>query len=338
MLGVMLAMLAFVGAASAARTASVNVGDSTLAPARVRVDAGGTVTWRNTGARSHRIASANRAFAAFTLAPRARRSVQFARNGAHRYTVDGRRCGIVYVGVALGPACSTGGGGVIRPPSGTRFYNFDVTLRGMIKNDGFVDSQGRREQTWVRQLTWTSTFRNFRFKVVTGGAIFIGINAVDTFVNSTAPVTETWDYFWHPHRLSPPNADCEGSTSATVPYRMFTTGSSLPPNFRVAGQAPNGWFKDETIKASCNGWTPPTTQAPEFTWNGMRVSADVGTLTMEFERRAGGLTPPVSQLVNGRAFTVDTGTHTSQQTTCEGDCSGTLTITQRYVATFTPRR
>jgi hypothetical protein len=50
----------------------------------------------------------------------------------------------------------------------------------MIKNDGFVDSGGRRESTWVRNLTWTSTFRNFRFKVVTaGGSKFIGINAND---------------------------------------------------------------------------------------------------------------------------------------------------------------
>ena len=336
----LLATLAFVGAAAGARTATVRVADSTLTPARVAVDRGGTVTWRNTGTRSHRIVSATRAFSAFTLAPSARRTIRFARTGAHRYTVDGRRCGIVYVGVRLGPACSGGGsgGGATRPPTGTRFYNFDVVLRGTIENVGFIESEGRRHTEWTRELTWSSTFRNLRFKVVTAGRHYIGLNASGTFAQSTARVTETWDYFWHPHSAFPPNADCDGATASTVRYRMVVSGGSVTPNLHVAGQAPDGWFADETIKGDCNGWVPPTTQAPDFAWSGIALSPDVGTLTIEFDRRAGGLRAPVGQLVNGRGFTLDTGTYTSEEVTCTGDCGGTLTITQRYVAIFTPRR
>jgi hypothetical protein len=341
MLGVLLAALVLVSVAAAARTATVTVRDASLAPARVRVDSGGSATWRNAGARSHRIASRTGAFAAFTLAPSARKTVRFTRNGAHRYTVDGSRCGIVYVGVALGPACSGGGGGAATPPpTGTRFYNFDVTLRGTVNNEGFSDYQGRRERTWVRNLTWTSTFRNFRFKVVTATGKFIGINAINTFVNSTAQVRETWDWLWHPHAAFPPSADCDGEMSGTVPYRMYASASSLStPNLMVSGQVSrfDAWNTGPTIEADCE-FTPPRIEDPEFTWMGMSVEPEVGTLHFTFERRTGGVASPVGQLVNGRGFTLDTGPRLIERQLCDGDCAGTLKITQRYVATFTPRR
>ena len=107
----------------------------------------------------------------------ARRAVRFTRNGAHRYTVDGSRCGIVYVGVPLGPGCSGGGGATAPPPpTGTKIYTYNVVVKGSLKNEGYVDSGGRREQTWMRDYQWTSTFTNFKFKVISynNGRNFIG--------------------------------------------------------------------------------------------------------------------------------------------------------------------
>jgi len=338
--------LALVGVASAARTATVTVGDASLAPARVRVDAGGTVTWRNAGARSHRIASGTGAFAAFTLAPRARKAVRFTRNGAHRYTVDGSRCGIVYVGVPLGPACSggqgggSGGGTAPPPPPGTKIYTYNVVVRGSLKNEGYVDSGGRREQTWMHDYLWSSTFTNFKFKVIAyNGTNFIGVNAVGRAVASTARVTQKWDYFWHPHSAFPPNADCEGELTGVARSTLaVANGNPTRPNYYVISQLPDGWNKIPEIQARCNTWSPPTAQTTDFTMaDGTTVQIDVGTLTIDFHRQTGGLRNPAGALANGRSFTIDSGIKVSEQTTCEGSCSGTLKITERYVATFTRR-
>jgi hypothetical protein len=342
-LGVLLAGLVLAGVASAARTATVTVRDSSLAPARVRVDAGGTVTWRNAGARSHRLASSTGAFAAFSLAPGARKAVRFTRNGAHRYTVDGSRCGIVYVGVPLGPGCSGGGGATAPPPpNGTKIYTYNVVVKGSLKNEGFVDdSDGRRYQTWTRDYQWTSTFTNFKFKVISynNGRNFIGVNAAGRAVASTARVTEKWVYFWHPHVLSPPNADCAGEVSGVARSTLaVAVGNPTTPNYYVISQLPNAWDKTTEIQADCNTWVPPTTQTTEFTTSdGSTVDVDVGTLTIDSQRRTGGLRNPAGALANGRSFTLDSGVHVSEKSTCEGACSGKLTMTERYITTFTRR-
>jgi hypothetical protein len=128
--------------------------------------------------------------------------------------------------------------------------------------------------------------------------------------------------------------------SGTVPYRMFASASSLStPNFMLSGQLTrfDAWNMGPTIEADCE-FSPPTIEDPEFTWSGMGIQPDVQTLHFTFERRAGGVASPVGQLVNGRGFTLDTGARTIERHLCEGDCAGTLKITQRYVATFTPRR
>jgi hypothetical protein len=345
-LGVLLAALVLVGVASAARTATVTVRDSSLAPARVRVDAGGTVTWRNAGSRSHRLANSTGAFAAFSLAPGARKAVRFTRNGAHRYTVDGSRCGIVYVGVSLGPACGGGRGGggggtAPPPPNGTKVYTYNVVVKGSLKNEGYVDSGGRREQTWMRDYQWTSTFANFKFKVIAynNGRNFVGVNAVGRAVASTARVTEKWDYFWHPHVLAPPDADCEGEVSGVVRSNLaVAAGTPTPPNYYVISQLPTGWDKTTDIQADCNTWAPPPAHTTEFrTSDGSNVDVDVGTLTIDSQRRTGGLSNPAGALANGRSFTLDSGVHISEEPTCSGACSGKLTITERYVTTFTRR-
>lgn len=330
--------LALAATAGAAPQAGVTVTDTALNPQLVAVDSGGSITWRNTGRRAHRIASRSGAFAAFTLQPRRARTVRFARDGRHPYTVDGRRCGVVFVGVPVGAGCLSGAS-TARPRSGTRIHRYDVTLRGYVKNEGFVDSGGRREQTWVRELSWTSTFRNFRFKVVRAGSFAIGVNEPAGHRVSTARVVESWDYFWHPHALFPPNADCDGNTTAVVPYRMaVAAASSGNPNFYVLGQAHNGWTAHDAIAADCNSWTPPSWVAPDFVWEGISLDPDIGTLGVNFDRDGNGYRTPAGELLTGAGFTLDTGFHRAEQVTCEGSCSGTLKIEQRYVAIFTPRR
>lgn len=332
--------LALAATAGAAPQAGVTVTDTALNPQLVAVDSGGSITWRNTGRRAHRIASRSGAFAAFTLQPRRARTVRFARDGRHPYTVDARRCGVVFVGVPVGAGCLSGSGAsTVRPPTGTRIHRYDITLRGYVKNEGFVDSGGRREQTWVRELDWTSTFRNFRFKVVRGGAFVIGVNEPPGHRASTSRVTETWDYFWHPHSAFPPNADCEGNTTAVVPYRLAVAANNQGrPNFYVLGQAHNGWNPTETIQADCDSWAPPSWVTPELVWEGIELDPGTGTLEIAFERAGGGWRLPAGELLTGAGFTLDTGIHRAEQVTCEGACSGTLKIEQRYVAIFTPRR
>lgn len=51
----------------------------------------------------------------------------------------------------------------------------------------------------------------------------------------------------------------------------------------------------------------------------------------------GGLRNPAGALASGRGFTIDTGVKVSEETTCEGACSGKVKITERYIATFTRR-
>ena len=339
----LLAALALVGVASAVRTATVAVGDTSLVPTRVRVDARGSVTWRNVGARPHRIASRTGAFAAFTLAPRARKTVRFTRNGPHRYTVDGTRCGIVYVGVPLGPGCSVGGGGAAAPPStGTKVYAYNVVMRGSFKNVGYVDDgdTGRRYETWTHEYTWNSTFTNFKFKVVTAGAKFIGVNATGTLFASTARVTQTWDWFLQAQTQGPPNFDCEGASTGVVRSVLAASTSNLStPNYRVAWQVPP-WSKLLEIQASCNGSGPPTERTTPFKLaDGTGVDLSVTTLLLEFERETGGLRNPAGALANGRSFRIDTGVKVSEEPSLDpgSHSNGKVTITERYIAVFTRR-
>jgi hypothetical protein len=53
---------------------------------------------------------------------------------------------------------------------------------------------------------------------------------------------------------------------------------------------------------------------------------------------AAGVRAPVSALVRGNRFTVTSGLHSIEKSTCEGACSGTLKMEERYTFTFTPRR
>ena len=76
---------------------TVTVGDSSLKPASVTIAVGGSVTWLDSGRRSHRITSDTRAFPAISLAPASRHTVGFNRTGRYRYHVDGRRKGLVIV-------------------------------------------------------------------------------------------------------------------------------------------------------------------------------------------------------------------------------------------------
>lgn len=334
---VLLAALALVAVASAARTATVTVRDASLAPARVRVDAGGSVTRRNAGARSPRIASQTGAFAAFPLARGARKTVSFTRNGTHA----DKRCGVVFVSVALGPGCTGAqGGGTAPPPPGMRTYTYNVVVRGSFKNEGYVNgSTGRRESTWTHAYAWSTTFTKFKFKVITAGTKFLGVNATGSAVASTARVTQKWDWLFRPRAARPASADCEGALTGVVRSELLVSNSTLStPNYRVASQVPGGWDKRSEIEARCSNQYPPPEQTTPFTMaDGTRVDLSTPTLQLVFQRNTGSLRNPASALANGRSFTIDTGVKTSQKPSCEGDCSGKVKIAERYIAIFTRR-
>lgn len=71
--------------------------------------------------------------------------------------------------------------------------------------------------------------------------------------------------------------------------------------------------------------------------DGTDVDLALETLTIRFSRETGGLRNPAGALANGRSFTIDTGVKVSEETSCEGDCSGKVKITERYIAIFTRR-
>jgi hypothetical protein len=349
---VLTATLMTVGAAGAAPLAVVVVTDSTLTPSRVAIDANGSVKWMSRGLKKHTLASRDGSFATFALGAGASRTVHFTRNGRHPYTVDGKRCGVVFVGVPLGAGCtaggSSGGGSSGKPPrTGTRVYRYNVQADGYILNDGFVnDADGRQAQKWTRKYTWRATFQNVRIKVVSVGNVFVATLATGAApFRGQARVVEEWDYFYHPHKLFPPDADCDGNTVATRPANLIA-GASSPPSagFFAWVQLPNGWDATSTIQADCNTWSPPTTQVDDggngFAGpNGTKVQPFVETLAIHFDRRGGpALRAPASALVRGTKFTLSTGPHLSEETTCSGACSGTLKIEERYKITFTPRR
>jgi hypothetical protein len=320
--------------AAAAPTARVAVTDTALSPARVRIDAGGSVTWRNAGTRSHRIVSATRAFAAFTLAPRASRMVRFARNGAHRYTVDGRRCGIVYVGVPLGRGCPAGGGsgsagsgtGPRRPPQGTRTYRYDVTARGEITSE-WPEHEFQRV---YRKRSWTSTFANVPLTVVTTGSTFFG--TASGLARTGTRLTEEWRWFESPIGGSP-GVNCEGQTTVTAPnFGLTVSIRSGRTNLHLStgGGVPAEVFG--AIASDCSGRQPYEPPEPdEFVFAGIAVDGSFSPPQFAFERQTGGLTSPVGELATGRAFSLD-----SRTVSTANDLG--VKISQRYVVSFTPRR
>jgi plastocyanin len=323
-----------VAGAGAAPTATVRIGDGSLNPNRVRIDAGGSVTWRNTGTRAHRVTSSSGAFAAFTLAPARARTVTFRSKGRHPYRVDGRRCAVVFVGVPLGAGCSgsgasggSGGSGPRRPPPGTRTYRYDVTLSGEVTNERGTMNGGIGE-IQSRSLKWTGTIRNFRVTVVATGSTWFTSNA--RTAGSTARWTEKWR--WHWVTLARTEVNCEGEGTQNVPLFLFVNARSGRTNFMLQSNGAGANDIANARVADCNGRSMQPFETPTFTWSGMRVQGDGGLPYFEFQRETGGLVTPVGELVTGRPFALDTGTFSTE------DPDGFLKTTQRYIARFTPRR
>ena len=231
------------------------------------------------------------------------------------------------------------GRGTAPPPTGTKIYAYNVVMRGSLKNEGYVDDDdGRRRETWMHEYTWNSTFTNFKFKVATGGAKFIGVNATGSLFASTARVTQKWDWLLQAQTQGPPNFDCQGASTGRVRSVLAASTSNLStPNYRVAWRVPP-WNKLPEIQASCDGSGPPTELTTPFKLaDGTGVDLSVTTLLLVFERETGGLRNPAGALANGRSFTIDTRVKVSEKPSCEGACSGKVKITERYVAVFTRR-
>jgi len=83
----------------------------------------------------------------------------------------------------------------------------------------------------------------------------------------------------------------------------------------------------------------------ELTWNGLNVKG-AGPAEIYFDQpQAREIASPVSELLTGRAFTLDTGTHTFERSLC-GDasrspgyeCRSRIRSEQRYVVIFTPKQ
>ena len=238
------------------------------------------------------------------------------------------------MGVPLGRGCSVAGG------TGTKIFTYNVVIRGSFKNVGYIDDDtGRRYETWTHEYTWNSTFTNFKFKVVGAAGKLIGVNTTaPSGFPSTAQVTQTWNWFSKPHTQGPPIADCEGALDGSVRSVLAASASNFSKNFYVAFQVPGGWDKRSEIEADCSGLYPPPEATTPFRMpDGTGVDLSVGLLTLIFERETGGLRDPAGALLNGRSFTIDTRVQVSDKPSCEGACSGKLTMTERYVAVFTRR-
>ncbi|MGH9366040.1 MAG: hypothetical protein ACRD1B_12370 [Thermoanaerobaculia bacterium] len=246
-----------------------------------------------------------------------------------------------------------------QPPSGARTYEYDVTLRAVMKNEGVTQARYRSNlstRNWTRETTWTSTFRNVRVTVTASGASFFGSNMWDG-TSSTAPahaiarVTETWKLFWHEHADGPVDVSCEGEMTRDYPMSLqasawHTSDPNLEVNFMGLGDW--GFTSSEVISPDCKGIMPPPFVEPRFTRNGLSVSASHTTLAVNFGRRTGGLASPVSEFVTGRAFEL-TGRHRTEDPSCDpqrgddardagNECTRSFQTEQRYDVTFTPRR
>jgi len=317
--------------ATAAPTATITITDSSVTPARVRVDAEGSVTWRNTGTRSHRVTSDTTVFAPFTLAPNRTRTVRFVkRTGRHPYRIDGRRCGVVFVGVPLGAGCQagggSGGGGARRPPTGTKTYRYDVSIRGeatsRIGEESGVEVVRRSQK-------WTGTLRNVAVTVTAAGSTFYASGASPNW-RLAATVTESWRWFWK--SLLKVEVNCTGTATAAVNLTLVVSANSGRPSFSLhAGAASPKAISDRQL-ADCEGRSLPPFYSAEVTSGDLKVSGSGSPPNVVIERSTGGLASPVGELVTGRAFAIDTRTfvvNVPEQGRQD---------TYRYVVRFTPRR
>jgi hypothetical protein len=241
-------------------------------------------------------------------------------------------------------------------PPDARTYEYDVRFHAVIKNEEREERTHRTNRSsskWTREVTWTGTLRNVRVTVYTIGSSVQGGIEYDLSDQNTR-VTETWKGFYHHAHENPVDVSCEGNiTGVTETLVGGMAGNHQAPNLSMNFGALPIWAADEVIRADCNTYMAPEWTTPEFTWNGLSVRGDAGAydtfLEVDFERVTGGLASPVGELVTGRSFTLDTGTHTTEDLSCDplrgGDprdagnsCSAFRKYEQRYVATFTPRR
>jgi hypothetical protein len=243
--------------------------------------------------------------------------------------------------LALGGVATATSTATAPPPTpGTRIHTYNVVLRYHVRNTGFVERAGRREQAWTRDYRWSATFRNFKVRVsAVAGSRFSGSNAAGRPVRAIARVTEIWDYLSHPQALSPPDADCKGRTTARAPASLaVVVGSPTTPNFSLESRLSGGWDKSMQIRAVCDGRLPPAAKTRDFRLSdGTLVNGEIATLAIDFERSGGGRRVPAGELAVGRGFRF-AASQTREQPTCEGACSGMLKIEERYTATFTARR
>jgi hypothetical protein len=245
-----------------------------------------------------------------------------------------------------------------QPAPGTRTYEYDVTLHAVIKNEDRGQHTYRSYRTTLnstREVTWTGTIRNVRITVTTIGSSLVGLLEPVNYDPSdrNSSVTEKWKLLVQSGD-KPADASCEGNlTGGTMTSVNAGASNRSDSNLLIKFWASTGWSADDVIRADCNNFMAHPWKTPEFMWSGLHVRGDAGDynthLSVSFDRGTGGSASPVSELVTGRAFTLDTGTHTIEDLSCDprrgsdprdanNSCTAYRKYEQRYVATFTPRR
>jgi hypothetical protein len=244
-------------------------------------------------------------------------------------------------------ACGgAGGGGGTGGGTKTVVYHYDVTLVGHVKDTTVYTGNAAADLngTLMLDLDWRGAFDNIAVEKVTTGDVFVIAMNKGLFgsgsVSGTHHFTETRERF---------GGMCSGIVEITAtPARIAVGGSRVTgvTEFVLAAQMLDdpsaSWWKTINAKheQSCDGFGKGDPHFPfeEFVVQEVTVSPFVLLLEMDAKRRdeSGAMWPPLNRLVNGDAFTIDTGLVKRPVTDCGDDCTGERE--GRLAITFTPRR
>lgn len=233
----------------------------------------------------------------------------------------------------------------------TRTYEYDVTFRSVLKNEGsrYVKTNifCCGESEWAWEVTSTGRFPNVRVTVepIAGGAK-LAIRG-DTPATS-ARVTGKWRWFKQYSKKLPVDVNCNGEMTrdVSVSMRMFAVMNANRTN-NASSESAIQFSGASRIDLGANCKVRlPVYHLPHFTWNGLNVRNSVDYSNIHFDQQQDSeLTSPASELLTGRAFTLDTGTHTDQFSDCPRDsgsqgveCRSRIRSEQRSVVIFTPKQ
>ncbi len=289
--------------ASGATSARVSITDSGISPAAVRIDVGGTVSWRNNGTKRHVVTSLSSSFRPLVLQPRQSKSVTFRLRRCERYSADGRFNGRVLVGVS---ACAGGGttpapGPPSTTPSqGARVHRYDISVSGYVNNvqlwtyppppPGQLSQSGSVTAT----VSWTGTWRNVPLKVTFVGGGFV--------VLATMPPGRITGRFSYADGR--PASACSGGVDIATNGELGVYGARYPDR---ASSVAFGSSAKQAIDASsvCDdrgGIVPYET----FTLRvaGVEVEQYDPLQQVEFKRQGPGVFFPLDKLRDGESFRI----------------------------------